>query len=339
MHKIIWILGVVLLTWSPLVEAKPQHQTWPVDFGASIPLTHQDLRPWLAWQPPQLPLTKTSPAPSEDWPMPTRHVWTIVDGHPIVGTPRLDKLHVSLDHPRMLRLSWILTRYKVKERDLRRWNPGVDWQSLALGQQLLLWKRQEGVISQSVGKASQGKLLHGEPLPEGPNYVILFEHRAFGTYYAVSEIQRVMAAYHESYPKAEPLIIGDLSYRTGRRIKPHISHRSGRDVDITYPRVDKTPNFKRFHYIRRRNIDVDATLFLIKRMIESGMLEMLLIDRPIQRRLYKHAQAQGAPQAWLDAVFQYPRYAGGHAIIRHARGHDDHFHARFFCQPTDYNCK
>lgn len=282
---------------------------------------------------------RTSEAPIEgaptQWVMPERRLWTMVDGHPVVGTPRLDELWHTVEARHTLR--WLETRYRVKQKQLAAWNPNIDLRSLEPGDVLLVWRRDEEKVSQGLGSPSRGRLRDGEPLPEASKYHILFQHRAFGTYYAVSEIKRVFDGYALAYPDAEKVMVGDLSWRTGRRIKPHVSHQTGRDVDITYPRTNLPPDYNRFHRIRRKELDAARTLWLVREFINSGTVEYIFMDRWVQRLVYKEAERQGAPQEWLDAVFEYPKY-GGKALVRRAKGHDDHMHLRFYCQPTDRWC-
>ena len=56
----------------------------------------------------------------------------------------------------------------------------------------------------------------------------------------------------------------------------------------------------------------------------------LFVDYELQHLLYEEARAMGATEVQLERWFQYPygrRAARG--IIRHWKGHDDHFHVRF----------
>ena len=218
-------------------------------------------------------------------------------------------------------------------------NPGLDLDALEPGDEVLVWQRSAGHLSRSIGSADRGRLSHGEPLPPGEKYEILYPHRTFGTYYTVSEIVRVMDGFARRFPDAIPVMIGDMSFRTGRHIRPHKSHRSGRDVDISYPRKRPPPNYRRFHRATRRVFDARKALWMIKSFVQGGKVEYIFMDHYIQRRLVREARREGAPEEWIRAVFQYPHWHGGHAIVRHARGHRNHFHVRFKCQPTDRYCR
>ena len=223
-------------------------------------------------------------------------------------------------------------------KHLQELNPDVDFDNLEKGQQVLVWKRSEQ-FSKSWGDPNHGRLYDGEPLPEGDGYLVLHPHRAFGTYYTVSEIVRVMDAFNARYPESKPLIVGDISVKNGRQLKPHKSHQSGRDVDITYPRLREPPNYSRFHNISRRDFDIEKSFWLIKQFIDGGNVEYVFMDKRWQRVLRAYAEKQGATEEWLNAVFEYRSNRPGLAIIRHERGHARHFHLRFKCQETDTRCR
>ncbi len=271
------------------------------------------------------------------WPMPQQRKWPMDEsGKPIVKTRRLDEKWVTLE-------SWhtlgrLRREYRRTTSQLRELNPEVDLRDLEEGQRIRVWKRDEEAIPESRGGPRSGRLLYGEPVPKSDHYIVLYPHRAFGTYYAISETVRILDDYYEHFPDADPIIVGDTSFRTGRSIHPHSSHQSGRDVDITLPRHDPPPNYNRFHHVRRDNLNVKRTLWLLTNLLEGGYVENIFLDWHHQRTLYRHAKEQGAPDAWLEEVFQYPRRSR-RGIIRHEPGHKTHFHVRFACQETDRWCR
>ena len=269
------------------------------------------------------------------WVLPSRRIWTHVDGLPVVGTQRLYTKHITLtpyDRLGVLLRDWRLSMERFQEL-----NPDVDPYTFAPGEQVVVWERALGNVSQGVGSPKRGRLKYGEPLPKADKYVIQYPHRAFGTYYTVSEIKRVFDGFALAFPEAAPVMIGDLSFRRGWRIRPHTSHQTGRDVDITYPRHGGPPDYTRFHRLRQDELDASATLWIVREFVASGVIEYIFMDRWVQRALYEEAVAQGAPSEWLEAVFEYPDWTKD-AVVRRSRGHDDHMHIRFYCQPTDRHC-
>jgi murein endopeptidase len=263
-------------------------------------------------------------------------VWPTHDESPVIQTKQIDELWHTVEPGQTLHR--LRQMYKVSTYQLRTLNPNINLGALDAGERLQVWKRDDEAVSASYGAASRGRLYNAEPLPDDEKYVVLYPHRTFGTYYTVSEVRRILDNFYEAYPRAHKLMIGDISFRRGRGMHPHKSHRSGRDIDISYPRLDAPPTYRRFHYVRRDELDVKKTLSLIKDLIDGGHVEYIFMDRWFQKMLRKEALAQGATKKWAQAVFQYPDWHGGTALIRHASGHRNHFHIRFKCQSTDRRC-
>lgn len=270
------------------------------------------------------------------WPMPQVREWPIdIGGRPIVETRRSDELWHTIEG--WMSLGRLHTMYRRSYAQLREWNPEIDFSELEEGERILVWQREDGEISESIGDPDSGRLLHGEPMPQSDDYIVLYPHRTFGTYYAISETVRVLDAYYEEFPDADPLIVGDASFRTGRAMGPHSSHQSGRDIDVTLPRLREPPDYEEFHHVRRDNLDASKALWFLTELIEGGYVESVFLDRHHQRTLWRLAREQGAPEEWLEAVFQYPRHRRV-GLVRHEPGHRTHFHIRFACQETDRWC-
>ncbi len=150
-------------------------------------------------------------------------------------------------------------------------------------------------------------------------------HRAWGTFTAVMTLQAALRNYHQAYPEAPDLVIHDLSRRRGGKLHPHVSHRSGRDVDIRLP---LKPHRDRYVEARPATLDVERTWTLIAALLQSRTIEYIFIDYKLQRVLYRFARAQGYKRAELREIFQYPR-RHRKGILRHEPGHRGHMHVRF----------
>ena len=271
------------------------------------------------------------------WQMPELSEWPIgKDGRPIVETRQADKMvHTVRAWESLARLRSL---YRSSTARLQRLNPDLDLTSLEEGDEVVVWRRDEEAISQSSGKPQAGRLIDGEPMPDSSYYTLQYPHRTFGTYYTVSEVVRVLDAYYDQFRGAAPLVIGDISSRRGGSLAPHRSHQAGRDIDISLPRKDVPPDYDGIHRVWPRNLDVERTLWVMTSFIDGGHVKYIFVDWNHQRRLWQLAKEQGAPQEWLEAVFEYPR-RGSAGIIRHSPGHVGHFHVRFYCQSTDDWCR
>ncbi|MBM4387204.1 MAG: penicillin-insensitive murein endopeptidase, partial [Deltaproteobacteria bacterium] len=134
----------------------------------------------------------------------------------------------------------------------------------------------------------------------------------------------------ERYPGTADVVIGALSKEGGGRLKPHKSHRNGLDIDIGYYYKDNV-QLKYFTPMNEDNLDVEKTFFLIESLISTGMVEYIFMNYSLQKLFHEHAQELGYGEDALDELFQYP---GGKktkaGIIRHAKGHNKHFHVRIY---------
>jgi hypothetical protein len=183
------------------------------------------------------------------------------------------------------------------------------------------------LLAPSSGHAAEPSRRHLEKLEEGAGFKVVNPARAFGTPLAVRRLRETFERYHARYPEAEPIMVMDLSKHGGGRLRPHASHRTGRDVDVRYVLNCRT---KYFVDAGPYTFDAERTWFLISTLIATGDVEFVFVNRKLQRYLYRHAAAQGVPEAQLDELFQYRHGARQKVgVIRHEPGHVGHFHVRF----------
>ena len=192
--------------------------------------------------------------------------------------------------------------------------------------------------SESLGKPNDGTLSGGVLFPmQGPGWI-----RKKGPAYGTDETVRLLDwAFQEvksMYPDSVPIVVGDISSQWGGPLKKHNSHQSGRDVDIGYFTADNT-GLRGFRKLTAATMDAEKTWALIERFLVTGYVRFIFISYVLQEPLYEEALASGWSPEELERIFQYPR---GHrtrkGIIRHAKGHQDHFHIRFKCPASDKRC-
>ena len=170
-----------------------------------------------------------------------------------------------------------------------------------------------------------GSMDDAMPLPPAPEYTIKAEAYAWATPRTIAVLRDAIREYGRG-KKAPKLHIGDISLRAGGPFSPHLSHQDGRDVDIAYVLHDRG----RFGVATSANLDRRHTWTLVRALLDTRAVTYLFVDYEVQRMLYEHALGEGLTPEQLDPWFQYPygrRAARG--IIRHWKGHRDHFHVRF----------
>ena len=211
---------------------------------------------------------------------------------------------------------------------------------LRVGQTIILRvEKFNGATGVSRGLANNGSLSGGIQLKTGPGYVVRNPKRSYGTALSVGLIMDVLGAYASKYPKGPRFAVGDLSTEHGGKLKPHLSHQSGRDVDISY--VNKNNReFVGFERMNQKNLDVEKNWYVLEKFVKSGKVQYIFVDYDLQKYFYDFAKKQGYSDSELKTMIQYPNGKKSyHAIIRHSKGHADHMHVRFVCAKSDVHCK
>jgi murein endopeptidase len=180
--------------------------------------------------------------------------------------------------------------------------------------------------SMSVGTPNAGRLFNGVRMPEGERWRFASSDAVWGTEETVGFVTRCIEQVANRFPGTSPLPVGHISGRKGGPLSPHVSHQSGRDVDLGYYYTDGSPWYTR---ARDTNLDKPRTWELIRCLVTETDVEMILIDVSLQRLLRQYAESIGEDSGWLDSIF---RGVPGSLppILRHARGHATHLHVRFY---------
>jgi len=189
----------------------------------------------------------------------------------------------------------------------------------------------------SLGSPNAGGLLNGVQASENQFYKPVSPSGAWGTQETLDALAVALGRVHEQFPDTAPLALGDISGRNGGPSHPHVSHQSGRDVDIAYFYNDGAGWYARGS---AKNLDLPRTWAFVRALIAETDVDLLLIDRSIQVLLEEYAKQHGEDPGWLSGVF---RGVPGklRPLIRHAPGHATHIHIRFFnpiAQETARRC-
>jgi hypothetical protein len=128
----------------------------------------------------------------------------------------------------------------------------------------------------SVGLPWSGSLIDGTQLPiEGPDWVTWnpvtdtvpnAPRRLYGNERTIRTILSVIEAYRGTNPRAPRVVVGDISFTDGGPMEAHLSHQSGLDVDIYYPRLDGALREPRLP----RAVDRRLSQVLLDRFVGAG---------------------------------------------------------------------
>ncbi len=229
-------------------------------------------------------------------------------------------------------LSDIAAKYHLTTSELVGFQRGKvkDSNDLRVGQRLVVYK--EGSVLPGYGAYDDdtGVLKSGVQLPSGKYYVVKHPSLSWGTGETIRLIQTAVAAYRRAWRSSPKIHIGDISKKGGGPFSPHKSHQHGRDVDIGYVLKGSKADEVRFTTANSSNLDVARTWSLLDAFLDTDQIKYIFVDYSLQELLYEHAKKKGVSKDTLDELFQYPRSKGrGHGIIRHSKGHVNHFHVRF----------
>jgi len=183
------------------------------------------------------------------------------------------------------------------------------------------WKEDIASLgSMAVGFAHSGRLVNSVQFPKGDDWIVVSPEIAWGTQESIDYLVTAIREVRAKYPEAPPIRVNGISNKEGGYKRPHKSHQNGRDVDVGfyYPTVDPIRERERERYI-----NVPLNWAFIRAVVTKTDIQLILVDKRVQKVLYEHALAVGEDKAWLDSLFSPV------GIIRHARRHRDHFHLRF----------
>jgi LysM repeat protein len=247
--------------------------------------------------------------------------------------------------------SWasIGIRYGVDSNELRALNWG-EGSKLRVGQILRMWvdpvvfqwvavedddpsKVRPGAVG--VGPPQSGWLVNGVRLPENDFYRLRLPPSSYGTTYAIEAVLRGIVLFEARADYDRPLTFGSMSWRHGGPLTGHVSHQSGRDLDIALPLLEKHPQGVA---IKPKRVDWKVTWKLITAMFDTKDVVVVFLDYDLQAPLYKAAAELGATDEERKRYLQYPRGPKAPGLVRHSRGHTSHVHIRFACGPYEMEC-
>jgi len=188
-----------------------------------------------------------------------------------------------------------------------------------------LWQADlESLGSISVGFADQGRMINAVHMAQDPAWICERPELAWGAKETVDALELAFRAVRQKFPESAPARLSHIGAREGGYLKPHRSHQSGRDADIGF--FYKTDVVPRRGVRRDKTMDPARNWALLRALITQTDVQVILVDRSIQKVLREYALAAGEDREWVAGLFSGTRKA----MVQHARRHKDHFHVRFF---------
>ncbi len=200
--------------------------------------------------------------------------------------------------------------------------------------------------NQAFGKYNNGYLVGSEKIVrDRENWGIDWLERStmqktkYATSLAASFLEFVATKFNSLYPDyvfgINRLSLKNgrrMSYVQGGRVKYHVTHQNGLDIDLAYPHSDSGrlslgnivgSNDK---VIQGKGI-LERTWDLLKIMTETGVVNRFHIGRRVKEGLVRYARSIGEFQSQKDVIHR----------LCPASGHDNHLHVKLMC--TDFNAR
>ncbi|MBL4685335.1 MAG: penicillin-insensitive murein endopeptidase [Nannocystaceae bacterium] len=189
----------------------------------------------------------------------------------------------------------------------------------------------------SVGTPQHGRLHQGIALPPNPAlYTRRHPSRSYGSTQTIRTIQTAMTTLRKTKGIRTEVLIGDISLPGGGPISPHVSHQSGRDIDI---RLVLAAGLDRSTIpVQADQVDWNATWQLVHSFLETGRVTYVFLSHSRQELLHAAALRAGIHPKVVDRWFQWPQRGASPGIIRHEDGHRAHVHIRLGCAPGEPQC-
>lgn len=148
------------------------------------------------------------------------------------------------------------------------------------------------------------------PMPPGPGWTVRNRSRSYGTPRTIAGVRAALQRYYDVRPQGPRIAVWDISRRGGGEFPPHVSHQTGRDVDV------KTPGWP--------NVNCAATWALIRAFDQDPKVKVIFFSRTLQECV-----AQAADDIGEGALAKQLLQVRGGRLVRHWAGHRSHLHVRF----------
>jgi penicillin-insensitive murein endopeptidase len=221
----------------------------------------------------------------------------------------------------------------------------ADLEEIAMMRRTVAPSSLEPAPSVSVGYPNRGRLQFGTRIGDDPVMRVKDSSldSRFGTEELVRLIERAAREVGFRYPSSQ-LTVGDLSRPDGGRFRPHVSHQSGRDVDLGFYLLDRRWAPLGPHVFVRLNnqglgkqwgglyrFDAARNWALIESLLSDPAIDVqhVFVVNSIKRLLLRQAVKEHAnPELLMRAR---------RVITQPARGapHRTHFHVRIYCADDD----
>ena len=178
----------------------------------------------------------------------------------------------------------------------------------------------------SVGQPASGRLLGSVAMPTNEAWHIVNPKECWGTQETVDFLSTNILSVYNKFPDSPKLPIGDISDEDGGYLRPHLSHQSGRDVDVGYYYTNSSRWYTK---VTTENLDFPRTWQFIRSIVIESDVKAIFMDIAVQRMLKDYGLSIGEDPTWMDHIFGGP-LSNLRPIVSHEPGHRSHLHIRYY---------
>ncbi len=143
----------------------------------------------------------------------------------------------------------------------------------------------------SIGQAHGGVLIAGMQMPTGANWEVVSPGLAWGTKETVEGLAHAIDSVAARFPNTPKAFIGNISASRGGHLPPHVSHQSGRDVDLGYYLSE---GHRWYATANASNLDRARTWHLVRTLIADSDIDLILMDLQVQKIMKAYARERSA---------------------------------------------
>ena len=182
---------------------------------------------------------------------------------------------------------------------------------------------------------SSSQLIDGRQMPESKHYRIVDKENVWGTPNMITALTVATEELSWLVPKADPLVIGDISKKGGGKMKGHRSHRGGSDADVGIYRGMAKQSPYGLQKVPPSDFDAKTNWLLIRALFDTGEVERILSDQKLIDKLHEYVVKNGELTK-EEADKMFPRKMKKtiwlrNKVVQHHAGHKHHFHIRTYC--------
>jgi len=196
--------------------------------------------------------------------------------------------------------------------------------------------------AEAVGTIREGKLLHGfnahSFLSKNKNVQLVSpEEFQFSTKEIADLINDLAGWVHEKWNR--PILVGDMSLKSGGKMASHKAHQNGLDVDVGYLSILEKHSGHRSQKFHNKfpeifddsgklssNFDKANNFQIFKFLVEHSDIKMILVSCGVKKAFVSDESLSKAERAKIRSKL----------LVK--PGHEDHFHIRISCPKGNTKC-